>query len=166
MNITTIQGLVSYLTKNSAFSDKTINAVITALGYNPSHGTQKEFRELSQKFKEVSEHGADCGWSGFTYYTETIAFYKKHRQDIVQHMEQNAAGMGTDIISMVQSFGDFRNSDKPTPSEVGRALWDSQTEKELTSLYNVFSWYALEEVARTWYRYLEDHPSCRLALSA
>jgi hypothetical protein len=81
-------------------------------------------------------------------------------------MEQTAAEMGTDIISMVQSFGDFRNSDKPTPSEVGRALWESKTEKDLTNLYNLFSWYVLEEVARTWYRYLEENPSYRLALFA
>jgi len=58
---------------------------------------------------------------------------------------------------MVQGFGVFRNSDKPTPSEVGRALWDSgQQWDDLTNLYNVFAWYALEEVSRTWYRYLED----------
>jgi hypothetical protein len=166
MKIATIKGLVSYLTNNSAFSNKTIHAVIVALGYRLSHSTKKDFRELSQELKEVSEHGADCGWSGFTYYTDTIAFYKKHRQDIVQHMEQTAADMGTDIISMVQSFGDFRNSDKPTPSEVGRALWESKTEEDLTNLYNLFSWYVLEEVAHTWYRYLEDNPSYRLALSA
>jgi hypothetical protein len=166
MYITTIQGLVSYLTNNSAFSSLTIHAVITALGYNPSHSTKKDFTELSRELTEVSEHGADCGWSGFTYYSDTIAFYKKHRTDIVRHMEQTAAEFGTDIISMVQGFGVFRNSDKPTPSEVGRALWNGKTEDELTNLYNVFSWYALEEVARTWYRYLEDHPSYRLTLSA
>jgi hypothetical protein len=166
MNISTIRGLVSYLANNSAFSAKTIHAVIIALGYRSSHSTKKDFSELSQELTEISEHGADCGFSGFIYYSDTIAFYKKHRADIVQHMEQTAAEMGTDIISMVQSFGVFRNSDKPTPSEVGRALWNSKTEDELTNLYNVFSWYALEEVARTWYRYLEDNPSCRVALSA
>jgi hypothetical protein len=74
-------------------------------------------------------------------------------------MEQTAAEMGTDIISMVQSFGVFRNSGKPAPSEIGKALWDgSQSYPELASLYNVFAWYALEEVSRTWYRYLEENP--------
>jgi hypothetical protein len=166
MNITTIQGLVGYLTNNSSFTDKTIHAVIIALGYHTSHSTKKDFMELSRELKEISEHGADCGWSGFTYYSDTIAFYKKHRQDIVSHMEQTAAEMGTDIISMVQSFGVYRNTEKPTPSEVGRALWNNKIEGGLTTLYNVFSWYALEEVARTWYRYLEDNPSYRVALSA
>ena len=115
MNITTIKGLFSYLTSNSAFSAKTIHAVIIALGYRSSHSTKKDFLELSQELKEVSEHGADCGFSGFIYYADTIAFYKKHRQDIVQHMEQTAAELGTDIISMVQSFGVFRNGGKPRP---------------------------------------------------
>ena len=81
-------------------------------------------------------------------------------------MEQSAAEFGTDIISMVQNFGVFRYSDKPTPSEVGRALWDSKEWDELTSLYNVFAWYTLEEVARTWYRYLEENPALKAELAA
>jgi hypothetical protein len=61
---------------------------------------------------------------------------------------------------MVQGFGVFRNSDKPTAGEIGKALWDSGRQwPELTTLYNVFAWYALEEVSRTWYRYLEEHPA-------
>jgi hypothetical protein len=68
---------------------------------------------------------------------------------------------------MVQSFGVFHYSDKPTPSEIGKALWDSRkTHSDLTSLYNVFSWYALEEVSRTWYRYLEENPGYRSELAA
>jgi hypothetical protein len=54
------------------------------------------------------------------------------------------------ILPYFPSFGVFRNSDKPTPSEIGKALWDSRkTHLNLTSLYNVFSWYALEGVSRT-----------------
>jgi hypothetical protein len=68
---------------------------------------------------------------------------------------------------MVQGFGVFYNSEKPTPSEIGKALWDTRkTYPDLTSLYNVFSWYALEEVSRTWYRYLEDNPGYIVELAA
>ena len=73
---------------------------------------------------------------------------------------------------MVQEFGIFRYRDiaatggAPTPSEVGKALWDSKKWPELSTLYNVFAWYALEEVSRTWYRYLEENPAYRAELSA
>ena len=166
MIIRNIQALRAYVTENSGFSETTINNVISALGF-PLKGSKQTFIDLSTQFENCAEHGADCGFSGFIYYNETIAFFKKNRQDIAAHMEQTAAKLGTDIISMVQGFGVFRNSDKPTPSEVGRALWDSVQEwDELTSLYNVFAWYALEEVARTWYRYLEDNPAVKAELAA
>ncbi len=78
-----------------------------------------------------------------------------------------AEELGTDIFSLVQGFGVFRNSEKPIPAEIGKALWDkSQTHTDLTTLYNVFAWYALEEVSRAWYRYLEDNPNYRAELAA
>jgi hypothetical protein len=82
-------------------------------------------------------------------------------------MESTAAEFGTDIISMVQGFGVFRNSHKPTVDEIGKALWGPiQDEPEFTTLYNVFAWYALEEAARVWFSFLEEHPACRAELSA
>jgi hypothetical protein len=158
MSISTIHGLQRYLKRNSAFSGRTINSVIISLGYHPLHGTLEEFKELSGIFKDCSEHGADRGFTGFINSSDTIKFFTKHRPDIINHMEQTAEDLGTDIISMVQNFGIFRNSEKPMPSEVGKALWDkSKRYSELTALYNVFAWYALEEVSRTWYRYLEEN---------
>ena len=165
MKVSNIQALRNFIYNNSGFQETTVNNVIKALGY-PLQGSGRVFNELSTQFENCAEHGADCGFCGFIYYNETIAFFRANRKDIISHMEQSAAEMGTDIISMVQGFGVFRNGDKPTASEVGRALWDSQKSQDLTTLYNVFAWYALEEVSRTWYRYLEDNPAVKAALSA
>jgi hypothetical protein len=158
MSISTIRGLCRYIKLHSNFSGRTINSVIIELGFHPLHGTNNEFKELSGILKDCSTQGADCGFSGFTYYSDTITFFRKHRTDIVQHMEQAAEEMGTNIISMVQNFGVFRHGDMPSPSEIGRAIWDSSKKwSDLTDLYNVFAWYALEEVSRTWHRYLEEN---------
>ena len=165
MKISNIQAMRNYLYENSSFSKKTVNNVIRALGY-PLHGSGGIFIELSAEFENCAEHGANVGFGGFTYYNETISFYKANRQDIISHMEQTADEFGTDIISMVQGFGVFRNSGKPTTGEVGKALWGIVNNPDLASLYNVFAWYALEEVSRTWYRYLEENPSYHAELSA
>jgi hypothetical protein len=166
MRIRNIETLRTYLINNSGFAETTINSVILALGY-PLKGSKIAFNELSTQFENCAEHGADIGISGFIYYSETLPFFIENREDIVKHMEQTAAELGTDIITMVQNFGVFRFSGKPTPSEVGRALWDSGNKwEDLTNLYNVFSWYTLEEVSRTWYRYLEENPAYRVELSA
>ena len=165
MKVSNIQAMRNYIYENSGFAEKTVNNVIKALGY-PLQGSGRVFNELSTQFENCAEHGADCGFCGFIYYSETIAFFKANKQDIVNHMENTAAELGTDIISMVQNFGVFRNGGKPTPSEVGKALWGSGKSKDLTTLYNVFAWYALEEVSRTWYRYLEEHPAYKAELAA
>ena len=165
MSISTIKGLYRYVKQNSNFSGRTVHSVILALGYY-LWGTEDDFKELSGVLKDCSTHGADSGFSGFTYLADTLPFYRKHRHDIAAHMEQTAAEIGTDIISMVQGFGVFRNTTPPTPGLVGKALWDSRYLSELENLYNVFAWYALEEVSHTWHRYLEEHPALAEKLTA
>ena len=166
MNISSIRGLYRYVKSNTGFSGHTVHSVILALGYY-LWGSANDFKELSGTLKDCSNHGADAGFPGFSNYSDTIKFFKKHRSDIVSHMEKTAAEMGIDIISMVQGFGVFRNSKAPTPGQIGKALWDSgHYWPELDKLYNVFAWYTLEEVSHSWHRYLEDHPVLAEKLSA
>jgi hypothetical protein len=168
MGISTIHGLQRYLKRYSGFTGKTINSVIIALGYHPLHGTAKDFKELSGVFVDCSKHGADAGFTGFSYYTDTVSFYTKHRRDIINNMEHIAEKLETDVITMVLNFKEFRNNDyAPNPSEVGKALWDTSINySDYTELYNVFAWYTLEEVSRTWHKYLIDNPAVETVLAA
>jgi hypothetical protein len=166
MKITTIQNLRGYVSRYSTFPERTVNKVIEALGY-PLTGSGDILKELSAELVNCAEYGADINISGFISYNETVPFFKENRTAIASHIERTAEESGTDIFSLVQSFGVFRNSEKPTPSEIGKALWDSsQTYPDLKILYNVFAWYALEEVSRAWYSYLEDNPDYRAELAA
>jgi hypothetical protein len=165
MTIRSVKALRSYLYKNSGFAEKTVNNVIVALGY-PLCGSNSTFKELSSVLIDCANHGAQTGFNGFTTTKDTLAFFFENRLNIVSHMEKAAIEFDTDIISMVQNFGIFRNAPKPAISEVGRALWCSTHDYKLTSLYNLFTWYALEEISHTWYRYLEDNPAYFAELSA
>ena len=165
MSISSIKGLYRYIKNNSGFSGHTVHSVIIALGYTLKD-TNKYFREISGVFNKCSAKGANCGFTGFSYPTDTIAFFRKHRKDIVSHMERTATESCIDIITLIQGFGVFCNSEKPAISEVGKALWDSHYNPELNNLYNVFAWYTLEEVSHTWRRYLEDHQSLAEKFSA
>jgi hypothetical protein len=165
-HIKSIQGFIAYIKSNSVWQAATIRNVIQALGYNAQGGTES-LKDLSSQLVNCAQHGAESGFPGFTYYSDTLAFFRKNRKDIVNNIEQTAAELGEDIIKMVQFFGVFRNSTPPTSGEVGKALWDSaHLYDELTNLYNVFAWYALEEVSNIWYRYLEDNPGYYAELSA
>jgi len=159
MGVSTIKGLYRIVKKNSCFSGRTIHSVILSLGFN-LFDKEEQFKKLSSILTQCSLRGADTGFSGFINISETISFFIRHRKDIINHMEQTAADCGIDIISMVQGFGIFKDTNKPTISDVGKALWDkSQVYIKYFDLYNVFSWYALEEIAHTWQRYLEEHPA-------
>jgi hypothetical protein len=68
---------------------------------------------------------------------------------------------------MIQGFGVFRYAAPPATGEVGKALWDTgKVQGNLTALYDVFSWFCLEEMSHIWYRYLEDNPDYYAALTA
>jgi len=168
MSISTIHGLQRYVKEHSGFSGKTINSVIIALGYHPIHGTSKDFKELSGIFTDCSKYGAHNGFTGFSYYTDTVNFFKKHQKDIVTHIENKAEKLETDAITFILDFDYFRTSDDPpTPSKVGKALWNKKLcWIELYELYNLFAWYTLDEVSRTWHKYLINNPALQAELAA
>ena len=166
MQISTIKQFRFYIQENSGFSLATINNLINALGFF-NRGSFKALKELSSELENCAQNGANIGICGFSYFSETIPFFLQNRQDIVKHMENMASELGTDIISMVQGFGVFRREDKPTVSEIGKALWGSGSQSpELNNLYNVFAWYVLEEISNTWLRYLEENPDYYAKMSA
>jgi hypothetical protein len=164
--IKNIQGLISYVKENSAWQTDTIHHVITALGYR-NNGGLESLKNLSTNFEDCAKHGADGGFPGFIYYCDTLAFFRRNRQDIIKNLELMAEELGQDIISMVQGFGVFRYGAPPAVNDIGRALWGTGALKDdLTSLYNVFAWFCLEEISHVWYRYLEDNPAYYAELSA
>ncbi|GHV38310.1 hypothetical protein AGMMS50268_37070 [Spirochaetia bacterium] len=165
--ITTIQDVTSYIKNNSSWSEATIQNVFISLGYSPKDQRRESFRELSGNLADCSKHGADGGFSGFCYHSETIAFFMHNRRDILKNLELLAGDLGEDIIKMVQGFGVFRSAMPPSAGEVGKALWDTgKVQENLTELYNVFSWFCLEEISHVWYRYLEDNPAYYAKLTA
>ena len=156
MKIRTIKGLRMFITQNTFFSKRLVNNIIKSLGFQ-LNGTWLNFMELSAVLVDCARYSAE-GIQGFDD-TETFTFFKSNRQDIINHMEETVAEMGVDIINMVKNFGIFHHSKKPTTGEVGRALWDKcRYSPELDNLYNVFAWYALEELSNSWYKYLMKNP--------
>jgi hypothetical protein len=63
-----------------------------------------------------------------------------------------AGEIGEDVIHMVQGFGVFRYGTPPTTASIGQALWGTGKLKNyFTGLYNVFTWFCLEEISRIEY---------------
>jgi hypothetical protein len=165
-SISNIQSLIAYIADNSPWSALTVRNTITTLGYSTNGGLES-LKSLSANLADCAKHGADGGFPGFTCYSDTLAFFQRNRKDIVKNLELTAEESGEDIISMVQHFGIFRYDTPPSSSNIGKALWGTgKLQDDLTSLYNVFAWFCLEEISHVWYRYLENNPDYYAELSA
>lgn len=107
------------------------------------HGGWDSFRESAE---DIDNHGAAGGFSGFIYYTETVAFTEKNKADIIAMAKAQASDYGADsIYSMIAGF----NSLDLDACQVAEAIHDPESEDK-TQVFNVLAWYVLEEVARAY----------------
>jgi len=98
---------------------------------------QKEERFL---IKDIATHGCSGGVSGLTYYTETIAFYDKHKKEIWDMLYDMSEDQGFSIPFLIS---DFKGS---------RDVSDEDTFK------NLLVWWAVETKAREIENDAEDEP--------
>lgn len=142
-------------------SERLIRGVLRQLG-----GGQEAWDSLS----DVCRGGADAGFCGFTYHTDTVGFFKRYRKEIAAMAAQQADDLGENVSEMVAGFGclagqslrdlhaKHRYSEIPEherrqslaeylPS-VNRCLYGGRMTDDDTTVANALAWYALEEVAR------------------
>lgn len=107
-----------------------------------------------QAFKEIAEdvvnHGADGGFGGFFYYTDTCAFFKRNKMYILGYAKEQANEFGQGLYEMIGGFNCLKISDW----EVAEAI-HAPTSPEKTTVQNALAWYALEEVCRDYQRIVE-----------
>jgi hypothetical protein len=94
--IKTISGLIAYVKENSAWQAGTIRNVIQALGYTATGGADS-LKDLSCQLVNCAEHGADSGFPGFYSSCDTIAFFRKNRNNIIKNMELMAEELGATL---------------------------------------------------------------------
>jgi hypothetical protein len=111
---------------------KLINAVKKQLGDN-------------DYLNDAANHGADSGFPGFTYYSDTVDFFKKNKADILEQVKEEAEQFDQNPINFVMSFNCLKNNVEE--SEVAQALY-GRIGKDGVTIPNALAWFALEEVAR------------------
>ena len=120
--------------------------------------------DAKDSLQHIANHGADGGFHGFIYYSDTVAFFKRNRKDIVALVHSMAEDLGESPVEMVALFGclggrsvrDAKGSDRDrkrqemirewTPS-VGRCLYGGRLTDDDTNVANALAWFAAEEVA-------------------
>lgn len=95
---------------------------------------------------DVANNGASGGYPGFTYYTDTVKFFKANKKDIVELVKEMAEEFGESAINFVSSFQCLKPSGE-WEDEIGRALYGRLSPDDYI-VPNALAWFALEEVAR------------------
>lgn len=102
------------------------------------------FKDIAE---DVANHGADAGFGGWTYYSETVAFTRKNKAAIMEALQADAQECGVGLLELVQSFRCI-DSDASI-DEIGQAIYAGKG-NAVATVYNGLAWYALEAVARQY----------------
>tara|TARA_Y100001938_G_C7938932_1_gene353263 strand:+ start:308 stop:730 length:423 start_codon:yes stop_codon:yes gene_type:complete len=111
-------------------------------------------KELHETFKDVRNNGANGGFSGFIYYSDTCKFARDNMEEILESIKEDANGMGEDPLIFIQNFNCFGN-DTISTMEIASIIYDRPDQATLndgtdTQVLNAIAWYALEETARQY----------------
>jgi len=77
--------------------------------------------DAMQSLKDVAKHGAEGGFPGFTYYTDTVEFYKRNKRAIVKLLQEEADASEQDPVQMVRNFNCV--GEDYSPSEISKVLY-------------------------------------------
>ena len=97
--------------------------------------------------KDVSNYGADAGFVGFTYYSDTCKFFDDNKDLIMGQLLDDRASIGyNSLTEMLSSFKCFKDVDTYN-IEAFLINSDDESNEEQTTLKNGLAWYSLETVA-------------------
>lgn len=106
-------------------------------------GGWDSFKDLAA---DVANHGANAGFSGFTYYSDTVPFAKRNKEALIGECKRMADDIGDG--SAHQLIAGFNCIDLQA-DEVAEAIHNPRSENR-TEVFNALAWFALEEVSRSY----------------
>lgn len=96
---------------------------------------------------DIARYGADSGFNGFIYYSDTCKFFDDNKDLIMEQLLEDRINMGySSLTGMLSSFKCFKDVDN---YNIEAFLIDSDDEsnEDQTTLKNGLAWYALESAA-------------------
>lgn len=112
------------------------------------------WQEFKERAEDVANHGANGGFSGFIYYSDTVPFTKRNKATILDYAKQLAQDIGDG--NMFTMMAQFRALNDLDAEEIAEAIYNYRSDNR-TQVYNVLAWFALEEVARSYCDMIENN---------
>lgn len=101
-----------------------------------------------ESLENIARHGPDAGFPGFTYYADTVSFFKRHRGSIRELVKERARDFGEEPLAMVAGFNCLKPTDDETRESIARCLYGGRLKDEDRYVANALAWFAAEEMAR------------------
>ena len=130
---------ISQLIESSNIPERLIKKTINQFG------GWSEFKDLAP---DVINHGIGGGFHGFIYYSDTVDFFNKNKDDILKMAKDQAEDFGMSMTEMVQGFNCMKGLDL-TIDEFAETFFTGEGELD-TQIFNCLAWYAGEEVCRAY----------------
>ena len=116
--------------------------VIKQLGFE-----KLEDEELRSTLEDITNNGADGGFGGFIYYSETNKFARENMHLILDQVKELADNLGETPLEMISSFRSLKD-DKLDPLEIASIIYErtspeSQADGTETVVLNALAWFAL-----------------------
>ena len=126
-------------------------AVINQMGYDAADWM---FRgditdECYHELEDVVRHGADGGFSGFTYHKDTCEFYDANQEEIVKLVTETAHELNESAIAMIRTFRCLKGYDI-SEAVIGACIYGRKQDndgEDMDIVKNALAWFALEMVA-------------------
>lgn len=120
-----------------------ISAVAVQMGYDLEERADRI--EFLQTCRDVCNSGANAGFGGFTYYSDTCAFFADNERLIMRLAREMADEFGQGLSEFIASFNCLHGY-KVADVEAWRE--DDADDDTACQIENALAWFTLEEVAR------------------
>lgn len=120
-----------------------LNALLGVVSHGALFQSVHQICDLSVFSSDVVNHGADAGFSGFIYYSETSDFTQKHKPEIIALAKDMAEIQGLNLLAFIQSFNCLKDCEI---EEIAAAIYTT-SEGEQSAVNNALAWFALETAA-------------------
>ena len=117
-------------------SDKLRKAVIKQFG---------GWRAFKSAAPAVCQHGIDGGFAGFICYSDTTAFFKKNKADILFLAKDQAEESGQSMLEMINYFRCLGG--ELSIDEIAEGIYTTGGDVRVA---NALAWFAAEEVCREY----------------
>lgn len=109
--------------------------------------------------EDVARYGIMGGYSGFTHYTDTEAFYVENRDLIIEWAKKfrESIGMDDNLVSFVAGFISMKNSGF-SADEIGEFIYSNNSELDNFTIFaNNMAWGAGEDICHNYSDFLEEY---------